>query len=111
MRLTELEYQPDTRKMFSAFAEEPWSIWLDSCANSASSDRYDIFSAQPKFTFVCRDKITTVTDENGEFQKFTADPLALLDRALSKLHYQECCPLYTSPSPRDATLSRMPSSA
>ena len=28
-----------------------------------------------------------------------------------KAHLQEICLLYTSPSPRDATLSRMPSSA
>jgi len=27
------------------------------------------------------------------------------------VHYFSCCLLYTSPSPRDATLSRMPSSA
>ena len=27
------------------------------------------------------------------------------------LRYLDCCLLYTSPSPRDATLSRMPSSA
>ena len=31
--------------------------------------------------------------------------------ALKKLHQKELCLLYTSPSPRDATLSRMPSSA
>ena len=34
-------------------------------------------------------------------------PLALLDNELVITH----CLLYTSPSPRDATLSRMPSSA
>ena len=28
-----------------------------------------------------------------------------------QLGFSECCLLYTSPSPRDATLSRMPSSA
>ena len=30
---------------------------------------------------------------------------------LYRPHCQNCCLLYTSPSPRDATLSRMPSSA
>ena len=30
---------------------------------------------------------------------------------VSDLHFEKGCLLYTSPSPRDATLSRMPSSA
>ena len=33
------------------------------------------------------------------------------DQHLRLLGYSACCLLYTSPSPRDATLSRMPSSA
>ena len=31
--------------------------------------------------------------------------------SISKTYFSNCCLLYTSPSPRDATLSRMPSSA
>ena len=34
-----------------------------------------------------------------------------LDRPLLEWHIKSTCLLYTSPSPRDATLSRMPSSA
>ena len=34
-----------------------------------------------------------------------------IGQALIKKYLQEGCLLYTSPSPRDATLSRMPSSA
>ena len=45
------------------------------------------------------------------YRGFTADP----DRILEKYNYgrahHRACLLYTSPSPRDATLSRMPSSA
>ena len=33
------------------------------------------------------------------------------DKTNALAHELECCLLYTSPSPRDATLSRMPSSA
>ena len=33
------------------------------------------------------------------------------DKKLIKVNYSDICLLYTSPSPRDATLSRMPSSA
>ena len=46
----------------------------------------------------------------GEFEEFD-DPLVNLESViLDECHYMNCL-LYTSPSPRDATLSRMPSSA
>ena len=41
-------------------------------------------------------------DENGKINN---------DFILNKEPYNKSCLLYTSPSPRDATLSRMPSSA
>ena len=42
--------------------------------------------------------------------QFTADELRAM-RGLSYTELATTCLLYTSPSPRDATLSRMPSSA
>ena len=36
---------------------------------------------------------------------------AICDTVGVKFHSYECCLLYTSPSPRDGLLSRMPSSA
>ena len=41
----------------------------------------------------------------------TKDPLAESNVKYLPAGYLKCCLLYTSPSPRDATLSRMPSSA
>jgi len=46
--------------------------------------------------------------ENAKFMKFTQAEAA--QRSATSLRYKVCL-LYTSPSPRDATLSRMPSSA
>ena len=51
---------------------------------------------------------------NGEAKGFGVDSVGTVPAALTA--YQICehlkpCLLYTSPSPRDATLSRMPSSA
>ena len=55
--------------------------------------------------------------EKGFFRKVRSDDLAvkcvkaLIDRTEIDPNEIEDCLLYTSPSPRDATLSRMPSSA
>ena len=43
-----------------------------------------------------------------DFMPWTDDPRASIHEVHRRI---ECCLLYTSPSPRDATLSRMPSSA
>ena len=55
-------------------------------------------------------------DQNKEFVLFCAGGVrsALAVKSLKDMGYQKVshiCLLYTSPSPRDATLSRMPSSA
>ena len=42
---------------------------------------------------------------------FGATGLILNHRAILKIPVEKTCLLYTSPNPRDATLSRMPSSA
>ena len=56
-------------------------------------------------------KIGSSTD--GEFleYQFTADDLSEFTGFVIKVVFSGTCLLYTSPSPRDATLSRMPSSA
>ena len=46
-----------------------------------------------------------------ERNKNISDGLAAAEQGQKKLSEAETCLLYTSPSPRDATLSRMPSSA
>ena len=55
---------------------------------------------------------------NGQFPKrewltdgALDDAEMTLENAQTMKYLQPCCLLYTSPSPRDATLSRMPSSA
>ena len=54
---------------------------------------------------------------NDSYKSFFEDSLSVKDPELYKaikdelIRQQQHCLLYTSPSPRDATLSRMPSSA
>ena len=51
----------------------------------------------------------------GQHNRFTAEQMHWLrmikDHVVSSYHIEMACLLYTSPSPRDATLTRMPSSA
>ena len=60
----------------------------------AIDEKYMITSESRCFQFN-QDSLEIIRKENGFFLKCT----------------DNCCLLYTSPSPRDATLSRMPSSA
>ena len=72
-----------------------------------------VFSAFRRGRSQSSDKVS-VTDILQDFQKRILaadnfdDEVAAFDRQLRDIHF---CLLYTSPSPRDATLSRMPSSA
>lgn len=90
MRLIELDYHVNTTTLFSAFAEQPWSIWLDSCADGATPGRYDIFAAQPKVTLVCRGNKTTITRDDGQIQELKTDPLLCLQNELARLNYSDC---------------------
>ena len=47
----------------------------------------------------------------GQLRSLTLARQSIDARKKSDVHYVCTCLLYTSPSPRDATLSRMPSSA
>ena len=59
-------------------------------------------------------KLAAVTDPGGDLEKITQfidDNDLKLEKILITHAHLDHCLLYTSPSPRDATLSRMPSSA
>jgi len=87
MRLIELNYESNTTDLFSVFADEPWSIWLDSCTDKQAMGRYDIFSSRPVTTIVTRDNVTTITDQEG-ITESTKDPLELLQARLDALDFE-----------------------
>ena len=58
-----------------------------------------------------RDLITNLTSSEAGAKKNLDDALAEQNRLQGAIDEIDICLLYTSPSPRDATLSRMPSSA
>ena len=53
----------------------------------------------------------SLEEVRGEFDDFQESSRELEAELEAQLEQAEACLLYTSPSPRDATLSRMPSSA
>ena len=55
--------------------------------------------------------ISDIKNEIDESEKLRTEAKTLLDNAQKKLDTATTCLLYTSPSPRDAHESRMPSSA
>ena len=88
MRLIELSYESNSSDLFSVFADEPWAVWLDSCADKQARGRYDVFSSRPVATVVTRDSVTTITDQDG-ITESTQDPLELLQERLDKLEFEE----------------------
>eukprot|EP00657_Telonema_sp_P-1_P000336 TRINITY_DN10632_c0_g1_i1.p3 TRINITY_DN10632_c0_g1~~TRINITY_DN10632_c0_g1_i1.p3 ORF type:complete len:102 (+),score=32.72 TRINITY_DN10632_c0_g1_i1:344-649(+) len=60
----------------------------------------------------CLNHFTDLSQANRTYRGGVTDPVAL-DSSCSSLSTADppCCLLYTSPSPRDRTRSRMPSSA
>ena len=61
-----------------------------------------------KVTEMLDKMISDIKNEIDESEKLRTEAKTLLDNAQNKL---DTCLLYTSPSPRDRSLSRMPSSA
>ena len=55
--------------------------------------------------------MTVTTESGGRQNAFPNETRPYIDESVSYDGYPQNCLLYTSPSPRDATLSRMPSSA
>ena len=70
-------------------------------------DLYDKYRNDKSFLYRIESGTTVhIRDEGNR----AGPPLVLLHGAYASVHAWDCL-LYTSPSPRDATLSRMPSSA
>ena len=70
-----------SQSLFSAIAEQPWAMWLDSCESQHIDSRYDILVWQPTITLTTNGKITTVKNiqDNSQYHS-EEDPLLLLKR-------------------------------
>jgi para-aminobenzoate synthetase component I len=72
-----LPYTSDASAFYTAIADLPWAVWLD----SGGRGRYDILSAQPVATLLTQGAETLIGDEAG-VRSSAADPFVLLREQL-----------------------------
>ena len=81
MKLTEVEYRPDSASSFRHLLRLPFSVFLDSGHGSAFAGRYDVFTAAPRQTLTTIGAETEIRSADGVVRSGD-DPLELLRRAL-----------------------------
>ena len=81
MRITELPWHADPTRRFQQFADQPWSVLLDSCCDHSGQGRYDIFAAAPYATFEATG-LQAVLTRGGERQLLRGNPFMLLAQQL-----------------------------
>ncbi len=83
IKLSELPYRRDSAELFTAVADEPWSIFLDSGYPYIDSGRYDIIVAEPFITIESFDSESRVTTKECEINS-NEDPFQLLKHTLGE---------------------------
>lgn len=84
IKLTELPYQRDSASLFTAIAQEPWSVFLDSGYPKIDSGRYDIITSRPIITLTTVNQETTIHFADGAEEKSQDDPFALVKQHLGE---------------------------
>ncbi len=79
-----LPYFENSANLFSQFADQDWSIFLDSGYPSAHAGRYDILVAEPTATVVTEKNITTVTTDSSHQQYTDISPFEVLRITLNE---------------------------
>ena len=93
------------------------TILTIAASTAAAEDAYvDFQTLTPELALTMAQQAMVSCEERGYQVGVTVvdrfgQPQAYLKNRYAGLHVYDTCLLYTSPSPRDATLSRMPSSA
>ena len=83
MRLTELEYRPDSANSFRHLLRLPYGVFLDSGHGSGFAGRFDILTAAPRRTLTTFGAETEIRSADGVFRSGD-DPLELLRRELGE---------------------------
>ncbi len=86
MRLPKLQavpYHQDSSSLFSAIADLPWSVFLDSGKPGSNQGRYDVLAAEPRTTVVTQNGTTRISSPNGNATS-TSSPFSLVKHALGK---------------------------
>jgi para-aminobenzoate synthetase component I len=80
-QISSLPYFPDSAALFSAIADQPWAVFLDSGYPYSEQGRYDIIAAKPAVTLVTRGEITQIC-RNGTVDHSSEDPFDLVKQEL-----------------------------
>ncbi|MCK5669438.1 MAG: aminodeoxychorismate synthase component I, partial [Gammaproteobacteria bacterium] len=81
-KLTELPYCRDSAEMFSHFADEDWSIFLDSCYPYIDLGRYDVIAARPYITLKTFANETEIVYANDKREHSSEDPFSIVKSLL-----------------------------
>ncbi len=84
MRITELPWHADPTRRFQQFADQPWSVLLDSCHDQSGQGRFDIFAAAPYATFEATGS-QAILGRGQERQILRGNPFALLKQQLAPM--------------------------
>ncbi|MCP3672456.1 MAG: aminodeoxychorismate synthase component I [Gammaproteobacteria bacterium] len=90
-KLQAIPYNRDSARLFSAVAEWPWSVFLDSGKPGSDQGRYDIIAAEPVITVVTRNGETRIVGPDSDTTS-RANPFVLLRETLGKIQRTESLP-------------------
>ncbi len=79
--ISPLPYLTDSAALFSAIANQPWAVFLDSGYPHSQQGRYDILVAEPVITLVTHGEITQI-NRNGSVVHSNHDPFDLVKQEL-----------------------------
>jgi para-aminobenzoate synthetase component 1 len=83
-KLTEMPYSRDSAEMFSHFANEDWSIFLDSTYPYIDLGRYDVLAARPYITLKTFADETEIVYANGKRENSSKDPFSIVKSLLGE---------------------------
>lgn len=84
IKLTEIPYCRDSAQLFKHFADQPWSIFLDSAYPYIDHGRYDIIAADPYITIKTFNKETEISYADGMREYSQQDPFTIVVTLLGK---------------------------
>lgn len=92
MPITEIPYQTNSANLFAHFANEPYSVFLDSCLPHQSQGRFDIISAFPEQVIMVDDKnrediFTEIQNEIAHLKQYIIDDAIELPFTIGAIGY------------------------
>ncbi len=84
MKISELPYNRDSADLFALVADEPWSMFLDSCYPKIDIGRYDIIVSRPAVTLETYADLTYINTHDNKITS-KEDPFLLIKQYLDNI--------------------------